>query len=140
MPAVLVYVPFGQLSGAAATVVLTAAVAVVAVTRASVVAVVATVVAGARVVVVVASVVLVVVEVLVVVLLVLLVVELEVDVDEVAAGSSVATGVGDVGCSAKGALTNPRANRLPRTPSGTCPHIGRPRKAAQNLWSIAANR
>ncbi len=107
------------------------------VARVAVVTVVATVVAGRVVdVVVTATVVLVVVDVLVVVLLVLLVVELEVEVVESTAGSSVTTGVEDVGCSANGAVTMPRAKKLPRTPSGTRPHTGSLRKAAQNLANM----
>ena len=113
--------------------------AVVTVVRATVVAVVAMVV-GATVVgaavVVVAIVVLVVVEVLVVVLLLVavvleLVVELD-DVDTSIAGASATTGDGAGGCSANGAVTKPSASRLPKTPSGSCAHVGQPRNAAQN--------
>lgn len=103
------------------------------VVRATVVAVVPTVVGAA--VVVGASVVLVVVEVLdvVVVLVVVLVLVVELgNVDTSVAGVSATTGEGSGGCTVNGAVTRPIANRLPKTPSGTCAHKGQLRNAAQD--------
>jgi hypothetical protein len=125
----------GQLSGAAATVVRTTA-TVVTVVRATVVAVVVAVV-GAAVVVGASVVLVVVVDVLVVVVLLVVVLEMVVgmeltveleDVDSSIVGGWASTG----GCSVNGAVTKPTANRLPKTPSGICAHIGQRRKAAQN--------
>lgn len=133
--------PFGQLSGWAATVVRTTATVVGAVVVMTGAGAVAAVVARGDVSVAAGVVVLVVVELVVVELVVLLdellLVELEDELEVTAAGAVVVAVEDEVGCWVKGAVTSPRANRPTKAPIGTWPHMGKPRKPPHNRPSRA---